>query len=203
MPQGARVDLLPVRRALLSVTDKTGLEDFARFLSEAGVELVSTGGTFQALREEGLPVLAVSEVTGFPEILNGRVKTLHPRIHGGILADKSNPAHLAALQEHGIPAFDLVCVNLYDFAGAARKKLPPKALVEEIDIGGPCLLRAAAKNYHSLLVVPAVSWYGRIREELTRHAMRAPLALRRDMAALAFAATAAYDGLIAASFPAE
>jgi phosphoribosylaminoimidazolecarboxamide formyltransferase/IMP cyclohydrolase len=196
------MDLLPIRRALLSVTDKTGLEDFARFLSGARVELVSTGGTFQTLRGAGLPVLAVSEVTGFPEILDGRVKTLHPGIHGGILADKDNPVHLASLEEHGIRPFDLVCVNLYNFAEAARKKLPPWALVEEIDIGGPCLLRAAAKNYHSLLVVPAVSRYGEIREELIRHDMRAPLALRRDMASIAFAVTSAYDGMIASSFPA-
>ncbi|MDR2076289.1 MAG: IMP cyclohydrolase [Desulfovibrio sp.] len=197
------MDLLPVRRALFSVTDKTGLEDFARFLSEGGVELVSTGGTFRSLREAGLPALAVSEITGFPEILDGRVKTLHPKIHGGILADKDNPAHLASLAEHGIRTFDLVCVNLYDFAGAARKKAPARALVEEIDIGGPCLLRAAAKNYHSLLVVPAVSWYDRIREELARHSLRAPLALRRDMASLAFAVTSAYDGMIASSFPTD
>lgn len=200
---GARMDLLPLRRALLSVTDKTGLADFASFLSAAGVELVSTGGTFQALRGAGLPVLAVSEITGFPEILDGRVKTLHPGIHGGILADKENPAHLAALEEHGIRPFDLVCVNLYDFAGAARSRAPAGTLVEEIDIGGPCLLRAAAKNYHSLLVVPAVAWYGRVREELARNAMQAPLSLRREMAALAFAVTSAYDGLIASAFPTD
>jgi phosphoribosylaminoimidazolecarboxamide formyltransferase/IMP cyclohydrolase len=197
------MDFLPVRRALLSVTDKTGLADFARFLSTAGVEIVSTGGTFQALREAGLPVLAVSEITGFPEILDGRVKTLHPGIHGGILADKDNPAHLAALEEHGIQPFDLVCVNLYNFARAARSQASPRTLVEEIDIGGPCLLRAAAKNYHSLLTVPAVAWYDRVREELARHAMRAPLSLRREMAALAFAVTSAYDGMIASSFPTD
>ncbi|MDR2161983.1 MAG: IMP cyclohydrolase [Desulfovibrio sp.] len=194
------MEWLPVRRALLSVTDKSGLGDFAGFLSSAGVELVSTGGTLAFLREKGLPALAVSEVTGFPEILDGRVKTLHPRIHGGILADKDNPLHLAALAEHGIRAFDLVCVNLYDFAGAAHRNPDPRSLLEEIDIGGPCLLRAAAKNYHSLLVVPAVSRYDQVREELSRRGMRASLPLRRGLAACAFAATAAYDSLIASSF---
>jgi phosphoribosylaminoimidazolecarboxamide formyltransferase/IMP cyclohydrolase len=197
------MDLLPIKRALLSVTDKAGLESFAGFLSRSGVELVSTGGTFQSLREAGLPVLAVSEVTGFPEILDGRVKTLHPVIHGGILADKTNPEHLAALEKHAIPVFDLVCVNLYDFAGAARKKPSARTLVQEIDIGGPCLLRAAAKNYHSILVVPAVSWYARIQEELERNSLKATLALRREMASLAFAVTSTYDGLIASSFPTD
>jgi phosphoribosylaminoimidazolecarboxamide formyltransferase/IMP cyclohydrolase len=197
------MDFIPIRRALFSVTDKAGLLDFAAFLSAAGVELVSTGGTFQALREACLPAISVSGVTGFPEILDGRVKTLHPKIHGGILADKANPAHLASLAEYGVPVFDLVCVNLYNFAEAARRKPSARSLVEEIDIGGPCLLRAAAKNYHSVLVVPAVSRYDQIREELTRHGLRASLALRREMACQAFALTSAYDGLIASSFPAD
>ena len=117
------MDMLPIRRAILSVTDKTGLVEFATFLSQNGVELVSTGGTMKALQAAGLPVTAVSDVTGFPEILGGRVKTLHPKIHGGILANKDIPEHMATLEEKEIKPFDLVCVNLYDFAGAVERKL--------------------------------------------------------------------------------
>ncbi len=190
------MDLLPIRRALLSVTDKSGLAEFAKFLVDGGAVLVSTGGTFKALKDAGLPVTQVSEVTGFPEIMDGRVKTLHPRIHGGILADKDNPAHLAVLQEHGIETFDLVCVNLYNFADAVRKGLAPGQAIEEIDIGGPCMLRAAAKNFHSVLVVPHVRFYAEIRCELERNNGRAPLDLRRKMAAATFAATSAYDRMI-------
>ena len=191
------MDFLPIKRAILSVTDKTGLVDFARFLSAAGVELVSTGGTFKTLKDAGLPVIQVSEVTGFPEIMGGRVKTLHPKIHGGILADKDTPEHLEALALHDIKTFDLVCVNLYNFAEAAKKGLDLRAAIEEIDIGGPCMLRAAAKNYHSIMVVPAVSWYARIQAELEANAMKAPLRLRQELAAATFAATSAYDGMIA------
>ena len=117
------MDMLPIRRAILSVPDKTGLVEFATFLSQHGVELVSTGGTMKALQAAGLPVTAVSDVTGFPEILGGRVKTLHPKIHGGILANKDIPEHMATLEEKEIKPFDLVCVNLYDFAGAVERKL--------------------------------------------------------------------------------
>lgn len=191
------MDFLPIKRAILSVTDKTGLVDFARFLSDAGVELISTGGTFKALKDAGLPVTQVSDVTGFPEIMGGRVKTLHPKIHGGILADKDNPTHLEALTDHNIKPFDMVCVNLYNFADAARKGLDLRSAIEEIDIGGPCMLRAAAKNYHSIMVVPAVSWYARIQKELAANNMQAPLALRRETAVATFAATSAYDGMIA------
>ena len=191
------MEQLPIRRAVLSVTDKNGLAEFAGFLAANGVELVSTGGTFTMLREAGLPVLQVSEVTGFPEILNGRVKTLHPNIHGGILADKDVPAHMQTLAENGIAPFDLVCVNLYDFAAAIAKGLDARAAVEEIDIGGPCMLRAAAKNFHSVTVVPAVAWYPRIREELERNGMKISLPLRKELAAATFAATSAYDAMIA------
>jgi phosphoribosylaminoimidazolecarboxamide formyltransferase/IMP cyclohydrolase len=191
------MEYLPIKRALFSVTDKADLAPFASFLAAAGVALVSTGGTHAALQAAGLAVKQVSEVTGFPEILDGRVKTLHPRIHGGILADKDDPAHRATLAGHGIEPFDLVCVNLYDFASIRDKGLSDREAVEEIDIGGPCLLRAAAKNFHSLLVVPAVRYYGRVMDELTRDRMRAPLPLRREMARQAFAVTAAYDGMIA------
>lgn len=151
------MDMLPIRRAILSVTDKTGLVEFATFLSQNGVELVSTGGTMKALQAAGLPVTAVSDVTGFPEILGGRVKTLHPKIHGGILANKDIPEHMATLEEKEIKPFDLVCVNLYDFAGAVERKLSLEQAVEEIDIGGPCMIRAAAKNFHSILVLPGTN----------------------------------------------
>lgn len=191
------MDFLPIKRAILSVTDKGGLPDFAAFLVKGGVELVSTGGTFKTLKDAGLPVTQVSEVTGFPEIMGGRVKTLHPGIHGGILADKDTPEHLEALAKHGIRTFDLVCVNLYNFAEAARKQLGLRAAIEEIDIGGPCMLRAAAKNYHSVVVVPSPAYYPRIQEALSRNTMRAPLDLRRELAAATFAATSAYDGMIA------
>lgn len=190
------MDMLPVRRAIISVTDKSGLEVFAGFLSQHGVELVSTGGTLKFLERAGLPVTAVSSVTGFPEILGGRVKTLHPSIHAGILADKDNPEHMATLAEKQIAPFDLVCVNLYDFAGAVERKLSLLQAVEEIDIGGPCMLRAAAKNYHSVVVVPGVHWYQPLMEELERNAMRVSLPLRQKLASRTFEATSRYDALI-------
>ncbi|MDR2051166.1 MAG: IMP cyclohydrolase [Deltaproteobacteria bacterium] len=192
------MEFLPVKRALLSVTDKSGLVDFAGFLAGNGVELVSTGGTFKILTRAGLPVIQVSTLTGFPEILDGRVKTLHPGIHGGILADKDNPAHLRALEELRLRAFDLVCVNLYDFSGALEKKLDLRATIEEIDIGGPCLLRAAAKNYHSVLVLPSPLFYEEARSLLQAGRLKSPLDFRRKTAAAAFAAVSAYDAMIAA-----
>lgn len=192
------MEMLPVRRAILSVTDKSGLADFAAFLAGRGVELVSTGGTCKMLQDAGLKVTQVSDVTGFPEIMGGRVKTLHPAIHGGILADKDNSEHLQTLSEHGIKPFDLVCVNLYNFAEAAVRQLNLRAAIEEIDIGGPCMLRAAAKNYHSVTVAPAPSFYPRIREALEENNTHVPLGLRQELAAATFAATAAYDGMIAA-----
>lgn len=190
------MDMLPIRRAIISVTDKSGLAEFAGFLSQHGVELVSTGGTLKFLEKSGLPVTAVSSVTGFPEILNGRVKTLHPAIHAGILADKDNPEHMATLAEKKIAPFDMVCVNLYDFAGAVERKLSLLQAVEEIDIGGPCLLRAAAKNYHSIAVVPGVNWYQPLMEELDRNSMRVSLPLRQKLASRTFEATSRYDALI-------
>ena len=138
------MEVLPIRRAILSVTDKSGLVDFATFLTSRDVELISTGGTQKVLEAAGLPVTAVSTVTGFPEILGGRVKTLHPKIHAGILANKDDPFHMQTLAEKGIRPFDLVCVNLYDFAGAVERHLSLEDAVEEIDIGGPCMLRASS-----------------------------------------------------------
>lgn len=190
------MELLPIRRAILSVTDKTGLTELATYLHQNGVELVSTGGTQKYLEKEGLPVTAVSTVTGFPEIMGGRVKTLHPKIHAGILADKDTPDHMNTLNEKGIKPFDLVCVNLYDFAGAVERHLSLLQAVEEIDIGGPCMIRAAAKNFHSILVLPSPEWYEAALGELRTHDMCVSLSFRQAMASRAFAATARYDSLI-------
>lgn len=190
------MDLLPIHRAILSVTDKTGLVEFAKFLVDNGVELVSTGGTMKCLKEGGLPVKAVSDVTGFPEILGGRVKTLHPMIHGGILCNKDLPEQLETVKKMGITPVDLVCVNLYNFAGAVSRHLSLEQAVEEIDIGGPCMLRAAAKNYHSVLVVPCVEWYEPAMEDLKEHNMCSSLEFRQLMASRTFDATSRYDALI-------
>ena len=189
------MDILPIRRAILSVTDKSGLVEFATFLTSRGVELISTGGTQKALEAAGLPVTAVSTVTGFPEILGGRVKTLHPKIHAGILANKDEPQHMQTLADKGIRPFDLVCVNLYDFAGAVERHLSLEQAVEEIDIGGPCMLPAAAKNFHSILVLPSPQWYTAAMEELEKDTT-VGLEFRQVMASRAFEATSRYDALI-------
>ena len=190
------MDLLPIHRAILSVTDKTGLVEFGKFLVDNGVELISTGGTMKCLKDGGLPVKAVSDVTGFPEILGGRVKTLHPMIHGGILCNKDLPEQLETVKKMGITPVDLVCVNLYNFAGAVSRHLSLEQAVEEIDIGGPCMLRAAAKNYHSVLVVPGVEWYEPAMEDLKEHNMCSSLEFRQLMASRTFDATSRYDALI-------
>ncbi len=154
-------------RAILSVSDKTGLADFARGLVDQGVELISTGGTAKALAAAGLPVLNVSDVTGFPEMLDGRVKTLHPAVHGGILARRDRQDDLTAIAAHGIQPIDIVVVNLYPFGKAAENpETPFDALVEEIDIGGPSLLRAAAKNFQHVLVVVSPADYPKVLAEL-------------------------------------
>jgi len=192
------MELLPIRRAMLSVTNKSGLVRFAEFLSATWkIRLVSTGGTMKTLEGAGLPVTAVSSLTGFPEILDGRVKTLHPNVHAGILANKDKPEHLATLAEKSIEAFDLVCVNLYDFAGAVERKLSLEEAVEEIDIGGPCMIRAAAKNFRSVLVAPGPEWYDTIMEEMDANNGCVGLTLRRRLASRAFSETSRYDALIA------
>ena len=191
------MDFVPIRRAILSVTDKSGLVEFAAFLAEGGVELVSTGGTKKALTDAGLSVTAVDQVTGFPEMLGGRVKTLHPHIHAGILADKDKREHMETLAGFGLKPFDLVCVNLYDFARARAAKAAPRDAVEQIDIGGPTMLRASAKNFHSVLTAPSPARYGRITAELAANGMAAPLELRREMAVETFKTTCAYDAMIA------
>jgi phosphoribosylaminoimidazolecarboxamide formyltransferase / IMP cyclohydrolase len=191
------MQLLPIRQALLSVTDKTGLVEFATLLQQGGVQLISTGGTRKALLDAGLAVRAVSDVTGFPEILDGRVKTLHPNIHGPLLADKDNPEHLRTLTQRNLLPLDLICVNLYDFAHALAKNLNLRACVEQIDIGGPTMLRAAAKNFHSVLVVPGPEDYPRVMAELGSQHYHVSLALRRETAAKTFRLTSAYDAMIA------
>lgn len=186
-------------RALLSVSDKTGLGPFAAQLAALGCELVSTGGTAKALSEAGLPVINVSDVTGFPEMMDGRVKTLHPKVHGGILARRHREDDLAAIASHGITPIDLVVVNLYPFAQAAAKpNLPFDHLIEEIDIGGPSMVRAAAKNFRDVLVVVDPADYERVALALASHG-GADLALRFDLMRKALAHTAAYDTTIAST----
>jgi phosphoribosylaminoimidazolecarboxamide formyltransferase/IMP cyclohydrolase len=184
-------------RAILSVSDKTGLVELAAGLAALGVELISTGGTARALAAAGLPVVNVSDVTGFPEMMDGRVKTLHPAVHGGILARRARPDDLAAIDAHGIRPIDLVVVNLYPFAKAASDLATPfDALVEEIDIGGPSLVRAAAKNFRDVLVVVDPADYPRVLEELARGGGPA-LEFRFGLMQKAFEHTAQYDGMIA------
>jgi phosphoribosylaminoimidazolecarboxamide formyltransferase/IMP cyclohydrolase len=186
-----------IQRALLSVTDKTGLVELARVLSDFRVELVSTGGTARQLRAAGLAVRDVSDVTGFPEMLGGRVKTMHPRITGGILAVRSNPEHLAALREHGIPPIDLVVVNLYAFEQtAARPGVTLEEMIENIDIGGPSLIRSAAKNFREVAVVTHPADYSVIVQELRERGGELSERTRWLLARKAFAATAAYDRAI-------
>ena len=190
----------PIRRALLSVSDKTGLADFARALAALGVELISTGGTRKTLAEAGLKVIDIAEVTGFPEILDGRVKTLHPRVHAGILAIRDNPQHQATLAEQKIAPIDLVVCNLYPFeATVAQAGSTHEEIVENIDIGGPSMVRAAAKNYHDVAVVTDAAQYPAVLEELRAHGGLA-LATRERLAADAFALTAGYDAAVAAYF---
>src|SRR5436190_14462521 len=188
-----------MRRAILSVSDKSGLIPFAKALADRGFELVSTGGTAKALADAGLPVVGISDVTGFPEMMDGRVKTLHPRIHGGILARRHRPDDLEAMKAHGIGLVDLVVVNLYPFAkAAARRDIAFDALIEEVDIGGPSLVRAAAKNFRDVLVVVDPGDYEPVLAALDR-AGGPPLALRFDLARRAIAHTAAYDQTIAST----
>ncbi|HEX7183309.1 MAG TPA: bifunctional phosphoribosylaminoimidazolecarboxamide formyltransferase/IMP cyclohydrolase [Thermoanaerobaculia bacterium] len=185
------------RRALVSVFDKTGLEELARGLARLGFEIVSTGGTLVFLRERGIPVVPVSDVTGFPEILDGRVKTLNPRIHGGILARRSEPAHAAQLAEHGIVPLDLVVVNLYPFQQTVAGGASFEQAIEMIDIGGPTMIRAAAKNHQDVTVVVDPADYPEVLEALESGGGAVPEALRRRLALQAFRHTQAYDAAIA------
>jgi phosphoribosylaminoimidazolecarboxamide formyltransferase/IMP cyclohydrolase len=193
-----------VGRALLSVADKAGLVELGRGLAALGVELVSTGGTARHLREHGLAVTDVADVTGFPEMLDGRVKSLHPRIHAGLLADRSVPAHLDTLAAHGIERIDVVVVNLYPFLETvARPDATPAEIVEQIDIGGPALLRAAAKNFGGVAVVVDPLDYPLLLDALAAHGGTVPLELRRTLARKAFGHTANYDTAVARWFATE
>ncbi len=187
-----------VERALLSVTDKAGVVDFARRLSELGVELISTGGTAKLLSSNGVPVREVADVTGFPEMLDGRVKTIHPRIAGGVLAIRGNREHMTALAEHDIPKIDLVVVNLYEFSKYAEKKgVSREELIENIDIGGPTMIRAAAKNFQDVSIIVSPSQYGAVLSEIetTGHVS---VGTNWKLAQEAFAHTAAYDRAVSA-----
>ena len=172
-----------VRRALLSVHDKTGVVGFARGLASLGIEILSTGGTARLLRDSGLAVRDVSEVTGFPEMLDGRVKTLHPKVHGGLLAIRGNREHLAAMQAHDIRPIDLLVVNLYPFEEALARGAGPADCIENIDIGGPAMIRSAAKNHEFVTVITSPSQYDRVVNELAAHEGATTLEMRRDLAA--------------------
>jgi phosphoribosylaminoimidazolecarboxamide formyltransferase/IMP cyclohydrolase len=189
-----------IQRAILSVTDKTGLVDFARQLSGHGIELISTGGTAKLLRDSGIAVKDISDLTGFPEMLDGRVKTLHPKVHGGILFRRENPAHAAAVAEHHLQPIDMVVVNLYAFEKTAAKPgVAFEELIENIDIGGPSMIRSASKNFHDVAVVTSPADYPAIAEELARTGCALSLKTKWRLAQKAFATTAAYDSAIAST----
>jgi phosphoribosylaminoimidazolecarboxamide formyltransferase/IMP cyclohydrolase len=189
-----------IRRALLSVSDKSGLAELGRALARHGVELVSTGGTAKALREAGLEVRDVSDLTGFPEMMDGRVKTLHPKVHGGLLAVRDDPENAEAMAEHGIGAIDLVVVNLYPFARTVAKGAERDEVIENIDIGGPSMVRSAAKNHAHVAIVTDPADYPELVEAIEANGGTTSLELRKRLAAKAFAATAAYDAAIASWF---
>src|ERR1700692_4093279 len=189
-----------IQRAILSVTDKTGLIDFARKLSALGIELISTGGTAKLLRDAQIKVKDISELTGFPEMLDGRVKTLHPKVHGGILHRREMASHRSAVAEHGIAPIDMVVVNLYAFEKTAAKSgVPFEELIENIDIGGPSMIRSAAKNSQDVAVVTSPGDYAAIADEMSRSDGALSQHTKWRLAQKAFATTAAYDSAIAST----
>jgi phosphoribosylaminoimidazolecarboxamide formyltransferase/IMP cyclohydrolase len=189
--------MFPVRRALLSVTDKTGLAEFGKGLQEFNVHMLSTGGTAKALREAGIGITDVSDYTGFPEMLDGRVKTLHPKIHGGILGIRDNQAHVSTMSKHAIEAIDMVVVNLYAFSKTvARPECTLAEAIENIDIGGPSLIRAAAKNNRFVAVVTDPSDYPEILEEMHKHKGNISRKVSLRLACKAFCSTSDYDAKI-------
>ncbi len=192
--------MIKIKRALLSVSDKSGLAELAAALGRHGVEIVSTGGTAKALREAGLDVKDVSELTGFPEMMDGRVKTLHPVVHGGLLAVRDNPEHVAAMDAHGIGAIDLVVVNLYPFAATVAKGAARDEIIENIDIGGPSMVRSAAKNHASVAIVTDPGDYAELIAAMDANGGATHYDFRRRLAAKAYAATATYDAMISQWF---
>ncbi|MBK7283412.1 MAG: bifunctional phosphoribosylaminoimidazolecarboxamide formyltransferase/IMP cyclohydrolase [Sphingomonadales bacterium] len=189
-----------IKRALLSVSDKTGLAELGAALARHGVELVSTGGTAKALRDTGLQVMDISDLTGFPEMMDGRVKTLHPKVHGGLLAVRDNPEHVAAMETHDIGAIDLVVVNLYPFAQTVAKGAGREEIIENIDIGGPSMVRSAAKNHASVAIVTDPADYGELISAMDAKRGATDYDFRRRLAAKAYAATATYDAMISQWF---
>ncbi len=190
-------NLRPIRRALISVSDKTGILDFARELTRFNVEIISTGGTAKALRDAGSTVRDISDVTGFPEMMDGRVKTLHPRVHGGLLAIRDNADHVAALEQHGIQPIDLVVVNLYPFAETIKREdVTREEAIEQIDIGGPAMIRSAAKNARDVAVIVSPEQYARVIEELNQNNGALSLDTRNTLAQKAFEHTAHYDIMV-------
>jgi len=197
MAENQEIGLRKIRRALISVSDKTGIVDFANELKAFGVEIISTGGTAKELRRAGIEVRDVSDVTGFPEMMDGRVKTLHPKIHGALLGVRDNPNHQAAMRDHAIEPIDMVVINLYPFEETvAREGVTPAEAIEQIDIGGPALIRSAAKNYKDVAVVTSPDMYRQIRTELILDDGALTLATRELLARLAFMRTAIYDAAI-------
>jgi len=190
------LDLAPIARALISVSDKSGLEDLAKALTARGVEILSTGGTAAALAKTGAKVIDVAEATGFPEMMDGRLKTLHPRVHGGLLAVRADPAHQASMIAHDIRPIDLLVVNLYPFEATLKRDATFEERIEYIDIGGPAMIRGAAKNHNDVVVIVEPEDYGRLIEEMAAHGGSTTLAFRRAMAQKAYARTAAYDAAI-------
>ena len=193
-------DLVPVRRALVSLSDKSGIDDLAAGLARHGVEIVSTGGTAAKLRQSGATVRDISDLTGFPEMMDGRVKTLHPKVHGGLLGVRDNPEHAAAMQEHGIAPIDLVVVNLYPFLSTVMSGADRDTVIENIDIGGPSMVRSAAKNHAHVAIVTDPADYSALLAELDENGGSTTLELRKKLAAKAFALTAEYDSTIAQWF---
>jgi phosphoribosylaminoimidazolecarboxamide formyltransferase/IMP cyclohydrolase len=197
MTETNNLGLVKIRRALISVSDKTGIVEFARGLKRFGVEIISTGGTAKTLRDAGLEVRDVSDVTGFPEMMDGRIKTLHPKIHGALLSVRDNPEHVAAMREHDIEPIDMVVINLYPFEETiARDGVTLAEAIEQIDIGGPAMIRSAAKNFMDVVVVTDIARYDFIIHEMTRHGGALTAELRQELALDAFMNTTSYDGEI-------
>ncbi|HNI28844.1 MAG TPA: bifunctional phosphoribosylaminoimidazolecarboxamide formyltransferase/IMP cyclohydrolase, partial [Leptospiraceae bacterium] len=190
--------MIQIKRALISVSDKTGLLEFAKFLNSRKVEILSTGGTLKALKDGGIPAIAVDQYTGFPEMLEGRVKTLHPKIHGGLLADLDNPLHKSEAEKHGIPSIDLVVVNLYPFAETVSKAgVTLEQAIENIDIGGPSMLRSGAKNNKHTVVVTEISDYQLIQSEMEKNDGKVSREISFELARKVYSVTASYDATIA------